>query len=65
MGKITITLPADRFVRLHELALQFGVMPEDIVRIGFETLIRKPEANVGQLIEEMRQTNADIFRRLA
>lgn len=65
MGTITITLPADRMSRLYELAVQYGVTPEDIVRIGFESLLRQPEEQVQQLVEEMRRTNPDIFRRLA
>lgn len=65
MSRITITLPADRMHRLHELALQHNVTPEDIVRIGYELLLKQPQEDVEQLVERMRKTQPDIFRRLA
>jgi hypothetical protein len=65
MGHIELALPADRMARLYALAVQFGVSPEDILRISFEALLRQPESSIEQLVKEMRTVQPDIFRRLA
>jgi hypothetical protein len=65
MGTIHLALPADRMSRLYELATQFGITPEDLVRISVEAMIKQPEAHIERLVQEAQKTQPDIFRRLA
>jgi hypothetical protein len=43
MQTITITLSDDCLAQLQELAIRFGVHPEDLVRISVEELLARPE----------------------
>ena len=43
MQTITITLSDDRLAQLQQLAVRFGVQPEDLVRVSVEELLTRPE----------------------
>jgi predicted transcriptional regulator len=40
MTTITIALPDERLSQLQEIADQFGVTPEDLVRVSIEVLVQ-------------------------
>ncbi len=65
MNTITITLSEDRFGELKELALRFGVAPEDLARAGIEDLLTRPDETFQQALENLLNRNADLYRRLA
>jgi hypothetical protein len=65
MNTITIALPKDRFGKLKELALRFGVAPEDVARAGIEDLLTRPDESFRQALENLFNKNADLYRRLA
>jgi hypothetical protein len=65
MNAITITLPADHLVRLQELAARFGVSPEELVRVGVEELLARPDDAFERTVKEVLEKNAELYRRLA
>jgi len=48
MTTITVSLPADRWQKLREVAAQYRITPEDLVRVSVEEILACPE-------EEFRQ----------
>jgi hypothetical protein len=65
MNAITITLPADHLVRLQKLAARFGVSPEELVRVGVEELLARPDDAFERTVKEVLEKNAELYRRLA
>jgi len=65
MNTITITLAEDRFNKLKELALNFGVAPEDLARAGIEDLLTRPDESFQQALDNLLNKNADLYKRLA
>ncbi len=65
MHTITITLPEDRFGELRELAVRFGVAPEDLARAGIEDLLARPDDTFRQALKNLLDKNSDLYRRLA
>jgi hypothetical protein len=65
MNTITITLPEDRFGRLKELAMRFGVAPEDLARAGIEDLLTRPDDAFRQALDNLLNKNTDLYQRLA
>lgn len=65
MNTITITLPEDRFGRLKELAMRFGVAPEDLARAGIEDLLTRPDDTFRQALDNLLNKNTDLYQRLA
>ena len=65
MNTITITLPEDRFGKLKELALRFGVAPEELARAGIEDLLMRPDESFRQALDNLLNKNADLYQRLA
>lgn len=64
MQTITITLSDDRVAQLQELAIRFGVQPEDLVRISVEELLTRPEDAFQHAVQYVLEKNADLYRRL-
>lgn len=66
MTTITITLPEERFARLQEVAARFRVDAEDLVRVGIEELLTRPENDVFRsAVEDTLKKNAELYNRLA
>jgi len=65
MQTITITLSDDRLAQLQELAIRFGVQPEDLVRVSVEELLTRPEDAFQRAVQYVMEKNADLYRRLA
>jgi predicted transcriptional regulator len=65
MQTITITLSDDRLAQLQELAVRFGMQPEDLVRISVEELLTRPEDALQHAVQYVLEKNADLYRRLA
>jgi antitoxin FitA len=65
MQTITITLSDDRLAQLQELAVRFGVRPEDLVRVSIEELLTRPEDAFQRAVQYILEKNADLYRRLA
>jgi len=65
MSTITVALPEERLAKLNEMARQFGVMPEELVRVSIEELLTRPEADFEQAVNYVLTKNAELYRRLA
>jgi antitoxin FitA len=65
MSTITVALPEERLVELHEKARQLGVVPEELVRVSIEELLTRPEAEFEQAANYVLKKNAELYRRLA
>ena len=65
MTTITVSLPADRMQKLREVAAQYRVAPEDLVRASVEELLTRPEEEFKQALEYVLDKNAELYRRLA
>lgn len=65
MSTITVALPEERLAKLNEMARQFGVVPEELVRVSIEELLTRPEADFEQAVNYVLTKNADLYRRLA
>jgi predicted transcriptional regulator len=66
MNTITITLSDDRLAKLQEMATRFRVSPEELVRVGVEELLARPENDTFQrAVTDVLRKNAELYRRLA
>jgi predicted transcriptional regulator len=65
MTTITISLPDDRLQKLKEIAAQFSVAPEELVRVSIEELLTRPEEDFRRALEYVLNKNAELYRRLA
>jgi hypothetical protein len=50
--------------QLQELAIHFGVQPEDLVRISVEELLTRPDDAFQHAVRYVLEKNADLYRRL-
>ena len=65
MDAITITLSDDRLAQLREMAARFRVSPEELVRVGIEELLGRPDDAFQRAVTEALKKNAELYRRLA
>lgn len=65
MTTITISLPDDRLRKLQEIAVQFSVAPEELVRVSIEELLSRPEEDFRRALDYVLQKNTELYQRLA
>lgn len=65
MNAITITLSDDHLARLQEMAARFHVSPEELVRVGVEELLARPDEAFQRAVTEVLKKNAKLYQRLA
>jgi antitoxin FitA len=65
MNAITITLSDDRLAQLQEMAARFRVSPEELVRVGIEEFLARPDDAFQRAVTEVLKKNAELYRRLA
>lgn len=65
MNAITITLSDDRLARLQEMAARFHVSPEELVRVGVEELLARPDDAFQRAVTAVLKKNAELYQRLA
>ena len=65
MTTITITIPDDRMTRLKEIAVRFGVTPEELVRVSLEDFLARPEDDFRRAVDYVLNKNDELYRRLA
>jgi len=51
MVTITVTLSEDRLQKLTELAKQFRIAPEELLRVSVEELVARPQADFQKALE--------------
>ncbi len=65
MSTLTINIPEDRWARLKEISDQFGITPEEIVRISVDDLLTRPQEDCMQAIDYVVKKNDELYRRLS
>jgi predicted solute-binding protein len=65
METITITMPDNRVGRLKELASDFNVTIEELVRLSVESMLLQPEATLQQAMNYVLDKNRELYQRLA
>ena len=65
MTTITIPLSDEYMNQLKERALRLKVSPEDLVRVGIEELLARPDETFQKAVEYVLKKNTELYRRLA
>ena len=65
MTQVTIKIPADRFVKLNEMAIQYQMTPEELVQAGIEELLNRREERFQQAVAYVLKKNTELYKRLA
>ncbi len=65
MATITVTLSEDRLKKLQELAKQFRIAPEELLRVSVEELVTRPQADFQKALGYVLEKNKELYRRLA
>jgi antitoxin FitA len=65
MVTITVTLTDDRLQKLQELAEQFRIAPEELVRISVEELIARPQADFQKALDYVLEKNKELYKPLS
>jgi hypothetical protein len=65
MVTITVTLTDDRLQKLKELAAQFRIAPEELVRVSVEELIARPQVDFQKALDYVLEKNKELYKRLA
>ena len=65
MVTMTVTLSEDRLQKLQDLAAQFRITPEELLRVSVEELIARPQADFQKAIDYVLKKNKELYKRLA
>jgi hypothetical protein len=65
MVTITVTLSEDRLKKLQDLAQQFNIPIEELLRVSFEELVARPQEDFQKALEYVLETYKDLYKRLA
>ena len=65
MVTITVTLSEDRLLKLQELAKQFNIPTEELLRVSFEELVARPQEDFQKALEYVLSRYKDLYKRLA
>ena len=65
METITITMPDNRVGQLKELASDFNVTIEELVRLSVESMLLQPEPTLQQAMNYVLDKNRELYQRLA
>jgi len=65
MVTVTVTLSEDRFQKLQDLAKQFNIPIEQLLRVSFEELVARPQEDFQKALAYVLETYKDLYKRLA
>ncbi len=65
METITITVGDERLSRLKEIASDYKVTVEELVRLSIDNLLLQPEPVLERAMEYILEKNRELYRRLA
>jgi uncharacterized protein YdbL (DUF1318 family) len=65
MVTITVNVSEDRLHKLQELAKQFNIPTEELLRISFEELVARPQDDFQKALEYVLGTYKELYKRLA
>lgn len=65
MVAYTIHLSEKQSQQLREIADQYHVVPEELLRASIEDLLNRPQKDFETAIEYVLKKNTELFKRLA
>ncbi|MEK6753185.1 MAG: ribbon-helix-helix protein, CopG family [Chloroflexota bacterium] len=65
MVTITVTLSEDHLEKLQNLAKQFNIPTEELLRVSFEELVARPQEDFQKALEYVLDTYKELYKRLA
>jgi hypothetical protein len=65
MSTITVSITEDSLPQLKELALNFEITPEQLVRLSVEDLLAQPNKTFQRAVNDVLDKNSKIYHRLA
>lgn len=65
MNTITIKIPDERLLKLQETARNLGVSIEELVLMGIEEVLNKPNASFKGAMDYVLKKNTELYKRLA
>ncbi len=65
MVTITVTVSEDRLQKLQDLAKQFNIPTEELLRVSLEELIARPQEDFQKALEYVLETYKELYKRLA
>lgn len=65
MVTITVNLSEERLQRLQNLARQFNIPVEELLRVSFEELVARPQEDFQKALEYVLVTYKELYKRLA
>lgn len=65
MNTITIKIPDERLLKLQETANNLGVSIEELVLMGVEEILNKPNASFKGAMDYVLKKNTELYKRLA
>ncbi|HEX9331933.1 MAG TPA: hypothetical protein VF896_08610 [Anaerolineales bacterium] len=65
MVTITVTISEDRLQKLQNLAIQFKIPMEELLRVSFEELVARPQEDFQKALEYVLETYKELYKRLA
>jgi 16S rRNA U516 pseudouridylate synthase RsuA-like enzyme len=64
MVTITVTLSEDRLQKLQNLAKQFNIPTEELLRVSYEELVARPQEDFQKALEYILETYK-LYKRLS
>jgi hypothetical protein len=64
MAILTVTISEDRLQRLQNLAKQFNVPAEELLRVSFEEFVALPKEDFQKALEYALEKNKEIYKKL-
>jgi predicted transcriptional regulator len=64
MATITVTLSEDRLQKLQNLAKQFNIPTEELLRVSFEEFVARPQEDFQKALEYVLETYKELYKRL-
>jgi hypothetical protein len=65
MVTYTISLSEKQSQQLREIADQYHIAPEELVRASIEDLLNRPQDDFQTALEYVLKKNAELYKRLA
>jgi len=65
MVTITVSVSEDRFQKLQNLARQFNIPTEELLRASFEELVARPQEDFQKALEHVLDSYKELYKRLA
>jgi predicted transcriptional regulator len=65
MVTYTISLSEKQSQQLREIAKQYHIAPEELVRASIEDLLTRPQNDFQIALEYVLKKNAELYKRLA